>query len=147
MYGDRAQMREVFFRAWKKYRDKLPLEGIEKIIVDVAVRHPEYHDVLAQPERYSDADYSPDTGATNPFLHLTMHVAIQEQLAIDQPPGIRARYQQLLQRERDEHAALHILLECLGEMMWQAQRQRQTPDPEIYFACIDRVAQLPPSDS
>ena len=139
MYGDRAQMREVFFRAWKKYRDQLPLEGIEKTIIDVAVRHPEYHAVLTHPERFSEADYSPDLGTTNPFLHLSMHVAIQEQLAIDRPPGIRARYQQLLLRERDEHAALHILLECLGEMMWQAQREQREPDLRAYFACLDRA--------
>ena len=50
----------------------------------------------------------------NPFLHLSLHLAVAEQLAIDQPPGIRAQFERLRAAKGDEHAALHAVLECLG---------------------------------
>jgi len=33
---------------------------------------------------------------------------------------------------------LHLLLECLGETVWQAQRDRAAPDEEAYLDCIRR---------
>jgi hypothetical protein len=68
---------------------------------------------------------------------LSLHLAVAEQLSIDQPPGIRARYEKLAQRT-GEHEALHIVLECLGETLWQAQRLASAPDQEAYLACLDR---------
>lgn len=143
MYGqDRAQLREIFFRAWRHYRAQLPLEGIEKIIVEVALRHPEYHGALDNPDRYQDRDYLPESGITNPFLHLGMHIAIEEQLATDRPIGVRAHYQQLVQKTGDVHAAQHAMLECLGEMMWQAQRSGTTPNDADYLACLSRAGAI-----
>jgi len=137
---DRAQIRSVFFRAWRNYRSGLPLQGIEKIILEVSLRHPEYHELLENPERYQDSDYSPETGTTNPFLHMGMHIAIEEQLSIDQPAGIRSRYQKILKQADDAHAAQHQVMECLGEMLWQAQRSHMPVDEKLYFACLDRFA-------
>ena len=84
--------------------------------------HPEYHALLEAPERHLDRDWRPESGDVNPFLHLSLHLAVAEQLAIDQPPGIRAQFERLRAARGDEHAALHAVLECLGEVMWQAQR-------------------------
>ena len=73
---DRGQTREVFFRAWRAHLDGLPLAGVEKLIVQVLLQHPEYHSVLEQSETTRERDYHPDAGETNPFLHLGMHIAI-----------------------------------------------------------------------
>ena len=36
----------------------------------------------------------------------------------------------------DEHEALHRVLDCLGETIWRAQRDRQPPDGAAYVACV-----------
>jgi hypothetical protein len=74
----------------------------------------------------------------NPFLHLSLHLAIAEQLSIDQPPGIRAHYERLVATKGDEHEALHAVLDCLGEVIWHAQRHKTAPDAAIYLACLER---------
>ncbi|HLB15182.1 MAG TPA: DUF1841 family protein [Burkholderiales bacterium] len=134
----RDQARQFFFDAWQKYREGRPLEGLETVAVEVALLHPEYHHALDEPERFLDRDYTPDAGQANPFLHLSLHVAIEEQLAIDQPPGIRAEFERLLARRGDRHDALHVVLECLGEVVWQAQAARAMPDGEAYLECLRR---------
>ena len=143
---DRGQTREVFFRAWRAHREGHPLEGVEKLIVQVVLRHPEYHALLEHPEPARERDYFPESGQTNPFLHLGMHIAIEEQLSIDQPRGIRGYYQKILMRLPDEHAAQHHMMECLGEMLWQANRQATAPQETVYLDCLRRLLGSPSND-
>lgn len=134
----RNQARQLFFDAWNKYRNQEILTGIEQIALDVILLHPEYHNILDDVERYHDKDYLPEMGDTNPFLHMSMHIAIKEQLSINQPPGICQRFSRLREQTGDEHIAAHQVMECLAEMLWQAQRNQTAPDATVYFDCLDR---------
>lgn len=136
----RDQVRTFFCLAWKKHRERSILEGAEVTAVDLILRHPEYHALLENPESAVGKDYTPEDGETNPFLHLSLHLAIAEQVSIDQPPGIRAAYNTLRLR-RDDHAAEHAILECLGETIWRAQRVNGPMDAEHYLDCLKRTAQ------
>jgi hypothetical protein len=100
--------------------------------------HPEYQGLLNDPERNVDRDYAPESGAINPFLHLNLHLAIEEQLGIDQPQGIRAEYERLCALLGSAHDAKHAVLECLGETLWHAQRNGRPPDQVIYLECLRR---------
>ena len=129
----RDEVRETFFAAWRKYRTGLPLVGIEALAVDVILLHPEYHDTLDHPERSRDRDYVDES---NPFLHMSLHVALEEQLSIDQPPGIAKQFDSLVGKFHDRHEALHQALECLAETVWRAQRDQAPPDAAAYLACL-----------
>lgn len=133
----RDQARNIFFDCWSKYRAGEPVQGIETLALEVVLQHPEYHRVLDDPDRYRDRDWQPEGGTTNPFLHLSLHLALQEQLSIDQPPGIRERYQRLLDMAGEPHQAQHAALECLAETIWRAQRDGQAPDAVLYLRCLD----------
>ena len=134
----RDEARRFVADAWAKYRAQAPLSDHERIAAGIVALHPEYHPLLEDAERHLDRDYRPEAGDVNPFLHLSLHIAVAEQLAIDQPPGIRAHYERLRLARGDEHAALHAVLECLGEVIWHAQRHRTPPDATIYLECLAR---------
>lgn len=133
----RDEARRFFCDTWKKYRRDTALTALEETALAVILLHPEYHALLDAAERYLERDYLPDSGGINPFLHLSLHLAVEEQLVIDQPHGIRAGYQRLLQKMGTEHDAKHALLECLGETIWQAQRLGTAPDGRAYLACLE----------
>ena len=133
----RDEVREMFFSAWRKYREGVPLAGMEAAALDVILLHPEYHAVLEAPERYRDRDY---TDEANPFLHMSLHLALEEQLSIDQPPGIAHRFQILVSRLGERHEALHEAIECLAETLWRAQRDGTPPDAAAYLSCLERRA-------
>jgi hypothetical protein len=135
----RDQVRDTFFETWRKYRAGEPLSGIETLAIDVVLAHPEYHALLSDPDRNRERDYV-DEG--NPFLHMSLHVALEEQLSIDQPPGIAQRFRDLVSRKQDRHAALHEALECLAETVWRAQRENAPPDAGAYLACLERRARM-----
>ena len=134
----RDQARDFFFDVWAKSQANTPLTGLESMALAVILEHPEYHPVLAEPERYRDHEWKPEGGETNPFLHLSMHLAIQEQVSIDQPPGIRAAAESLARRKGSEHDARHDIMECLAEVIWQAQRNRAGFDNATYLDCLER---------
>jgi hypothetical protein len=132
---DRHALRQIFFRAWRKHGAGEPLDDAEKLVVSVAQRHPEYHALLGD-DTAATRDWLPEQGESNPFLHMAMHIAIEEQLAIDRPPGIRQHYALLCRRTGDEHAASHRIMECLGEALWHAGRAGAPPDMQAYLDCL-----------
>ena len=134
----RDEARRFLVDAWAKYRGQQPLSPLERAAVELIALHPEYHALLESPDAHLARDYGPEGGEVNPFLHLSLHLAVAEQLAIDQPPGIRAEFERLRRTRGDEHAALHEVLECLGETLWQAQRLGGSPDAEVYLGCLRR---------
>jgi|SRR6185369_1233931 len=133
----REQVREMFFGAWRKYRAGEPLAGIETLALEAILMHPEYHGVVGQPERFREKDY---TDESNPFLHMSLHVALAEQLSIDQPPGVARLFDQLMLVKQDGHEAAHEAIECLAETVWRAQRHGKTPDASEYLDCLSRKA-------
>jgi len=135
----RDQARQFLIDAWRKRRESVPATPLETMAADLVHMHPEYHALLAAADAMT-REWTPEDGATNPFLHLSLHLAIAEQLQIDQPPGIRAICDTLAARHGDRHAALHDILECLGETIWRAQRDRLPPDGEAYLDCMQRKA-------
>ena len=136
----RDQVREFFFGLWAKSRAGEALTPLETMALAVVMEHPEYHGVLADPERYREREWPPEGGETNPFLHLSMHLAIEEQLSIDQPPGIRDAVRRLEIRLGSAQDARHAVMDCLAEVVWQAQRNAAPFDNAIYLDCLARQA-------
>jgi hypothetical protein len=132
----RDQVRQFFFESWAKYKAGQALTGLETIALEVMQMHPEYHPVLEAPERYLEQAYFPEMGETNPFLHMSLHLSILEQIRINQPPGIQAAYQTLQEKLSEAHPAQHLLMECLAETIWHAQRSQSPPDTQAYLALI-----------
>jgi len=134
----REQVRRFFCDAWKKHIERLPLVGAEVTAADIAIRHPEYQALLADSAGALEKEWTPEGGQMNPFLHLSLHLAIHEQVSVDQPPGIRAAFENL-RNKMEPHAAEHVLLECLGEIIWRAQSEGKPMDAIAYVEKIRRA--------
>jgi hypothetical protein len=134
----RDQARQFFIDAWAKHKANAVLTPLETMAADWIAVHPEYHADFERDDALS-VQYTVEQGKTNPFLHLSMHLAIAEQLSIDQPPGIVAAYNLLL-ATRDRHEAAHEIMECLGEVVWESQRLGKPFSNDTYLDLIRRRA-------
>lgn len=133
----RDQARLFFLNSWRKYHLEQHLTDAESIALKWMSKHPEYFEVFDMPEEEVLAkDYSVEQGEGNPFLHLSMHLAIEEQVSIDQPPGIRSAYRALCERLNDDHKAAHQVFECLAEQIYQQQKNSVAFDSTRYIQCI-----------
>lgn len=138
---DRDQLRSIYCQAWRQHRQGQALEPLQAQIVAVVERHPEYQPLLENRDQALGRDYLPEMGETNPFLHMGLHLAIQEQIDTDRPDGIRALYQGLAGRHADTHSLDHMLMDCLAETIWQAQKNGGPPDEQGYLDCIKAIAE------
>ena len=134
----RDQARQFLFETWRKRRAGELLTPLEDLTAQLIEKHPEFHELLADPDAALDKDYLPEHGTTNPFLHLMMHLTIEEQISIGQPHGVREQFTRLTRKYESEHEAQHAMMECLGEMIWQAQRNGGQPDAAIYIDCMSK---------
>ena len=133
-------VRRFFCDVQRKQRERLPLTPLETLAGQWVDAHPEYHAELGDVDAALAASYTVEDGRTNPFLHLSMHVSIAEQLSIDQPRGIRQAFELLAARRGSAHEAQHEMMECLGEMVWASQRSGLPPDGHAYLDCVRRRA-------
>jgi Domain of unknown function (DUF1841) len=135
----REEVRRFFCDTWMKKRGDHILTPMEALAADWMTEHPEYHALLADPEGALEQDYTPERGETNPFLHLSMHLSISEQISIDQPPGIRKVAEDLTKKLDSKHEAQHRMMECLGQVMWEAQRAGGQLSPVKYLEAIKKL--------
>ncbi|MEB2348697.1 MAG: DUF1841 family protein [Comamonadaceae bacterium] len=135
-----TNVRRFFCAVLRKQQQGAPMEAIETLAALWIAEHPEYADDLADADTAVARDYGDGAVGENPFLHLSMHLSISEQCSIDQPRGIRQAVELLSARLDSLHHAHHMVMECLGAMLWEAQQAGHAPDGDAYLACVQRHA-------
>lgn len=140
MIQDRDSARQFFLDVWAKYKNKQRLEPLEELVLATVLEHPEYHALLDRGQESVRLDFSPEEGRINPFLHMGMHITIKEQVQADRPAGVASQYQILLEKSDDEHELQHRMMECLGEVLWNAQRNNTMPDEVAYLQALKRLS-------
>ena len=133
---DRTRTRQLFRSAWQKFVNEDTLEPLEKQIVDLLKDHPEYHKLLTTSDDLLDHDFTAEDGSENPFLHLSLHLALREQVGTDRPAGIASITRSLLLKHGDGHTVEHLMIERLGLFLWEAQRQSRAPDEQAYLQSL-----------
>lgn len=128
--NNRDAYRQAFFTAWQKHQRNLPLEPVEAQLIKVILLHPEYHPFLEKPNTYQAQEFSL---AENPFFHMSLHVAIQEQIQLNRPAGVRQVYQTLLTKYLDANYVEHYMMECMARIMYKAQQDGVMPDEAEYL--------------
>ena len=128
----------MYADAWRKSQDKQVLSPLEAQIAKVIEEHPEYQSELG--DEALEASFTPSQGKTNPFLHMGLHLAVRDQVATDQPPGISFIFQELVKQYSNPHESEHRMLDCLAETLWEAQNQNAPPDEQKYLERLRKIA-------
>ena len=112
----------------------MPVEPLESQLIEIILLHPEYHALLNEPENLQADQFT----ETNPFLHMSLHLALREQVSTNRPKGILEIYQAVCSQFQDVHLAEHHMMECLANILWQAQQSGQMPDEQVYLELLKR---------
>ncbi|MBR6026845.1 MAG: DUF1841 family protein [Neisseriaceae bacterium] len=138
-------VRQFFAQAWQARMTTN--DALQQKAIRIIAAHPEYHHYLENIERWIDYNWLPENGESNPFLHMSLHLSIQEQVAIDQPFGVAEIHRTLCEKYHgDWVAAEHQMIEALAEMIWQAQRYGTGLDVNAYMTNLRRKINLGEED-
>lgn len=132
--SERNELRMLFFSAWEKYKNKLTISELEGQIVELILAHPEYHPFFEDIENQNK-----DFKEANPFLHLSLHLAIRDQIKLNRPAGIQTIFQNLAKKYSNELQAEHEMMTCLEYVLWEAQRSGRMPDEGEYLECLNKL--------
>ena len=136
MYSqDRKKQREFLANAWQKHLNNDNLEPLEYQLALIIDSHPEYHKIIND----LNSDYFPEQGEINPFLHINLHLALKDQLSINQPKEINSIYQKLLKKYNDPHEVEHLMMECIAEMIFTAQKNNTELDQHKYLLNLNSL--------
>ena len=127
----------MYADAWRKAQAAEVLSPLEVQIAQVIEDHPEYQAALSDEAR--EASFTPEAGKTNPFLHMGLHLAVRDQVAMDRPHGISNIFQQLVKKYSKTHEAEHRILDCLAETLWEAQNRNGPPDEQKYLERLRKI--------
>jgi len=136
--ASREELRRRYVAAWQRQREGLPLEPLDAQIADVIALHPEYHALLEGPDALT-REFTVQAGGVNPFLHMSLHLGLREQLATGRPAGIGDVYARLARRLSSAHEAEHRMVDVLGETLWESQRFGRAPDEQAYLEKLRRL--------
>ena len=138
---NRDHLRQAYADAWQKAKTNQAVTTLEQQLINVISEHPEYHKILEN-QAHSTAEFPPELGQSNPFLHMGLHLAIREQVATNRPSGIADLYQKLLQQYQSVNNTEHQIMEILAEILWQAQKHNQAPDEQAYLQGVRDLLKL-----
>ncbi len=136
--SERDKLRQFYVDTWQKARFGSPMDPMETMVARVIEQHPEYHQMLANSKHLGN-EYKPEDGETNPFLHMGMHLGLQEQVSMDRPVGIQQVYQQLGKKLGNVHQTEHTMIDCLAESLWSAQQNGVEPDEKSYLTSLQNL--------
>jgi len=135
---NRSEQRAFLSNAWVKFQNNENLDPMESQLVEIIKLHPEYHHLI----QITDVEYFPEHGQVNPFLHINLHLALREQLSINQPIEVRLAYDSLLEKIKDPHEVEHTLIDCIAEMIFSAQKNNQELNFIRYKNCIKSFVRI-----
>lgn len=139
--NDRNALRTTWRTAWQRHAEQLPLEPLQAELVDLMRLHPEYHAALGLQSGLLAGGHgeSDSEAAAGAFMHLSLHLALREQLATNRPSGVRAVHARLARRHGEPHSAEHAMIEVLARMLWDAQRAGRAADEREYLEALRRL--------
>jgi len=132
---DRSKQREFLAQSWQKHINAEKLEPLELQLAMIVQRHPEYHALIND----INLEYFPEQGKTNPFLHINLHLALQDQITLNQPTGIIDIYKKLIVIHGDTHEVEHMMMECIAEMIFNSQKNNTTLDQDNYLVNLKNL--------
>jgi hypothetical protein len=133
--SDRSTQRKFLAKSWEKYKTNQILEPLELQLANIIAKHPEYQEIINN----LDTEYFPEQGKINPFLHINLHLSLQDQLDLDQPKGVKEIYNSLLKKMKDTHQVEHIMMEYIAEMIFMSQKNNKPMDQEQYLRSLKEL--------
>ena len=133
--SDRSKQRQYLKQAWGKYTRHEQLEPLELQLSKIVEKHPEYQNIINN----LDSDYFPEHGQTNPFLHINLHLTLQDQIKMDQPKGIKKIHTKLLVKVKDSHEVEHMMMEHIAEMIFNAQKNNSAFNLDGYIQALKEL--------
>lgn len=125
----REHMRDI----WKKARsgEMDSLSGEDRLLASIMLEHVEYHNQFELADHLSEHEFDAEK-ETNPFMHVLMHLLVENQLETREPIEVYQFYNAMLRRSTTSHEAVHLIAMILSYLLFGVLKYREEFDMEKY---------------
>jgi len=106
-------------------------------LYNVLLEHPEHAGLWDRLTEASEDDVVQD--GVNLVLHVTLHGAVENQLAEDNPPAVRQVLRQLLQKGMGRHLAIHAIANAFLMEIFHVMKDKRPYDEKNYLRELRKV--------
>ncbi|MFY9269623.1 MAG: DUF1841 family protein [Candidatus Manganitrophaceae bacterium] len=117
------QALSAYFKIWERIKNGETLSGDSGIIAEVMEAHPEFDPYWPEGE----SAFRPqeiDGSVVNPLVHTGVHVAVERQIAHQDPEEVEAALKTLLKKGLSRHEAIHRIASLWGGLYFRSIRQQ-----------------------
>ncbi len=143
----RRFFRENVHRIWEMVKAGRRNELSEKdndlalIIMD----HQEYSDHFENTDILDGREYDAGT-QFNPFLHISTHQMVEDQLAADSPAETTLFCEAMEEKGLSRHDAVHFIIMILLHVLYTSKANRQSFDKVRYRRLLDACSKVEPTE-
>ena len=134
-YGNlqREVFRKTVYRIWNMMQAGLldEMDEAENRIARILLDHPEYEEILEDTEILDGREF--DAGeAGNPFLHISFHKMVEDQLESGRPAEVLSFLESMRAKGFDRHEIIHVIMKILIRFISDAMTHQKTLDVNRY---------------
>ena len=133
----REQSHERVYQLWQAAKVSAESEGDDARLVQALRDHPEYYEVWEHANEFLQEQAAID--GVNPFLHVVMHAAIENEAIQDDPPEVRAVLESKTSNDMQRHQAVHVIANVFAQCLYQALHTRERFDNDAYRRKLDKL--------
>ncbi len=121
------------------------LSGERKWLAKVMLDHEdEYFNQFEMADLTYDHEYDVDS-EENPFLHITLHAAVERQLEAKDPIEVYQFCNSMRKNKISHHDTIHLIVAILAPLMFNVMRQRKEFDLDKYKSLLKKYKNKRPS--
>ncbi len=114
------------------------LSGEQKWLAKVMLDHEDkYFNQFEMADLTYDHEYDVDS-EENPFLHITLHAAVERQLEAKDPIEVYQFYNSMRKNKISHHDTIHLIAAILAPLMFNVMRQRKEFDLDKYKSLLKK---------
>lgn len=136
--NNRDTYRQTFANTWQKHLKGTTLDAVESELLAVILLHPEYHSLFDSAQKEKQ-EFIPEE---NPYIHMSLHMAIREQIRMDKPLGTKEIYNNLQKIKQNPHEVEHIMMTVMAKLLWESQQSGVMPNDDTYLCKLREHASL-----
>ncbi len=142
----RSSNREHFHFLWEKAQnnDLEDLDDEDRRLAEAMLLHEdEFFNVFEFADVLHDREFDPDTDA-NPFLHITIHTVIENQLTARDPLEVYQFYNAMRKKKCSHHDTIHLIGAILVPLMFDTMKNKVPFDDNQYVAMLKKYKSRKP---
>ena len=142
----RSANREHLHSLWEKAKNN-ELDGLgdeDRRLAEAMLLHEdEFFNAFEFADVLHDREFDPDTDV-NPFLHITIQTAVENQLAAKDPIEVFQFYNAMRKKKCSHHDTIHLIGAILVPLMFDTMKHQKPFDNDRYVSMLKKYKSRKP---